>query len=121
LQGNQKNGGFLPAQDTDFIFSVISEEWGFIGAGVIILLFLVIIYRGINVIFNAKDMIGSLIATGITSMFFFHILINIGMAIGIMPVMGLPLPFLSSGGSFLLTCMMATGLLLNVELRRYVY
>ncbi len=121
LNGNQKNGGFLPAQDTDFIFSVIAEEWGFVGAIVIIILYLVIIYRGINVIFNAKDMIGSLIATGITSMFFFHILINIGMAAGIMPVMGLPLPFLSSGGSFLLTCMMAVGLLLNIELRRYVY
>lgn len=121
LKGNQKNGGFLPAQDTDFIFAVIAEEWGFVGSLVIILLFMIIIYRGINVIFNAKDIVGCLIATGITSLFFFHLLINIGMTIGIMPVIGIPLPFLSSGGSFLITCMGSIGLLLNVELRKYVY
>jgi rod shape determining protein RodA len=121
LKGNQKNGGFLPAQDTDFIFPVIAEEWGFFGSIVIIILFIIVMYRGINVIFNAKDMVGSLIATGITGMLFFHILINLGMSVGIMPVMGLPLPFLSYGGSFLVTCMAGVGLLLNVEMRRYVY
>lgn len=121
LAGNQKNGGFLPAQDTDFIFAVIAEEWGFIGSLVIMILFMIILYRGVNVIFNAKDMIGSLIAAGIVSMLFFHIMINIGMTVGIMPVMGLPLPLLSYGGSFLITCLGSIGLLLNIELRKYVY
>jgi rod shape determining protein RodA len=121
LKGNQKNGGFLPAQDTDFVFAVIAEEWGFVGSILIIILFITIFYRGINVIFNAKDMVGSLLATGITALFFYHVLINIGMNIGFMPVTGIPLPFISSGGSFLITCMASIGLLLNVELRKYVY
>lgn len=116
--GTQNRLGFLPEQHTDFIFSVIGEELGFVRAAGILLLYFILIYRGIRVAMKARDDFGALIATGVVIMFTFHILVNVGMTIGIMPVTGIPLPFMSYGGSSYLSNMMALGLLLNVYMRR---
>lgn len=117
-QGSQTKGDFLPEQWTDFIFSVLGEEFGFIGAAILLLLFFILIYRGIKIALSAKDVYGALIAVGVISMFVFHILQNIGMAIGIMPITGIPLPFVSYGGSSLLANMIALGFLMNVHVHR---
>ncbi|MGI6605894.1 MAG: rod shape-determining protein RodA [Peptococcia bacterium] len=115
--GSQNINNFLPAQWTDFIFCVFAEELGFIGAVVLLALFFILIYRGIRIARRAKDPFGALIAVGVISMFTFHVLQNIGMAIGVMPITGIPLPFVSYGGSSLLANMLALGMLMNV----YVY
>ncbi|MGE5630157.1 MAG: rod shape-determining protein RodA [Caulobacteraceae bacterium] len=120
FKGTQNNLGFIPERHTDFIFSVIGEELGLIGAIIIIFLFLWLILRCIHIARVSKDDYGMLICVGITSMFLFHILENIGMTIGLMPVTGIPLPFISYGGSSLLTNMVAVALILNVGMRRQV-
>ncbi|MFY9377480.1 MAG: FtsW/RodA/SpoVE family cell cycle protein, partial [Peptococcia bacterium] len=107
-------------QWTDFIFSVGAEEFGFVGAASLLLLFFILLYRGIKTARQAKDTYGSLVAIGIVSMFAFHIFQNVGMAIGIMPITGIPLPFVSYGGSALLANMIALGLLMNVNIYREV-
>jgi rod shape determining protein RodA len=117
--GTQNRLGFLPEQHTDFIFSVIGEELGFLGAAFILLLYLILIYRGVRAAGKARDDFGTLIITGVVTMFLFHILVNVGMTTGIMPVTGLPLPFMSYGGSSYLTNMIALGLLLGVYMRRH--
>lgn len=116
--GSQTKGDFLPEQWTDFIFSVLAEEFGFVGAAALLILFFVLVYRGIKIAREAKDPFGSLIAVGVISMYVFHILQNIGMTIGIMPITGIPLPFVSYGGSSLLANMLALGLLMNVHVNR---
>ncbi len=121
LNGTQSHYRYLPQQTTDFIFSIMAEELGFAGSLVIFLLFLVIIIRGIIIIGAAKDRFGSFIAAGVVAMVFFHFIVNIGMAMGIMPITGIPLLFLSYGGSSLWTAMIGTGLLINVYFRRYRY
>jgi rod shape determining protein RodA len=113
-QGSQNIGDFLPEQWTDFIFPVLAEEFGFVGSVLLLCLFFVVIYRGIKIAGKAKDAYGSLVAIGVCSMFAFHILQNVGMSIGIMPITGIPLPFVSYGGSSLLANMIALGLLMNV-------
>ncbi len=118
LSGSQNQLNFLPANHTDFVFSVITEEWGFVGAVAVLSLYLFIIGRGVMIAARAKDRFGTLLAAGCVSIFFFHLLINVGMTLGVMPVTGLPLPFITYGGSTLLTSMLAVGLLLNVGLRR---
>jgi len=115
--GSQTKGEFLPEQWTDFIFSVLAEEFGFVGSVALLALFFFLIYRGIKIAMKAKDVYGSLIAVGVVSMFAFHVLQNIGMTIGIMPITGIPLPFVSYGGSSLLANMIALGVLMNV----YIY
>lgn len=117
LAGTQSQLNFLPENHTDFIFAVAGEEFGFIGVCIILLLYLVIIWRGIVIAMNAEDDFGMLLATGITSMFMFHIFVNIGMTIGIMPVTGVPLPFLSYGVSSLTTNIMSVAVLLNIAAR----
>ena len=119
LQGTQSHYRYLPEQSTDFIFSIISEEIGFLGNLAIILLFLVIFWRAMNVVLKSRDLFGSLIAAGMAGMIFFHFMINIGMAIGIMPITGIPLLFLSYGGSSLWTALMGIGMMLSVYHRRY--
>lgn len=114
--GSQTKGDFLPEQWTDFIFSVLAEEFGFIGVLLLLTLFFIVIYRGIKIAVNAKDAYGSLVAVGVISMISFHVLQNIGMTIGIMPITGIPLPFVSYGGSSLLANMIAMGLLMNVHI-----
>ncbi len=121
LQGTQSHYRFLPQQSTDFIFSILAEEWGFAGGFLICVLFAVIIFRGIVIMINARDNFASLVSAGIIGMISFHVFINIGMAMGIMPVTGIPLFFLSYGGSSLWTALIGIGLLLNIHIRRYRY
>jgi len=117
FEGTQSQLNFLPENHTDFIFSVVGEELGFIGCVIVLLLFLVLLYRAIYIARNANDRFGMLLATGITSMLCFQLLINVGMTTGIMPVTGIPLPFISYGVSALTTNMLSIGLLLNIALR----
>ncbi|ADL12106.1 rod shape-determining protein RodA [Acetohalobium arabaticum] len=116
--GTQTQLGFLPEKHTDFIFSVLGEELGFIGGIVVLVCFLLLLWRSIKVAFEAKDNFGQLLVVGVISMFLFHIFENIGMTIGIMPITGLPLPFISYGGSSLLTNILAVALIINVNIRR---
>lgn len=118
LNGTQSQLHFLPANHTDFIFSVVAEEFGFIGAITILFLFAVIIWRGIKIAGLAKDRFGTLLAVGCVGYFICHVVINIGMTLGIMPVTGLPLPFLTYGGSTMLVSLLVVAILLNVGLRR---
>lgn len=121
LGGTQSQLGFLPERSTDFIFSIYAEAWGFFGSLVLLAVYGIFIYRGIITIYNGRDRFSFLLAAGIMGMFLFHIIINVGMTIGIMPITGIPLPFLSYGGSFLLTCIVAVSILSNIELRRYTH
>ena len=118
LKGTQAAGGFIPEGHTDFIFSVVGEEWGLIGAVLLLVLYGILIYRMIKLAKESKDIIGRLICVGTASAFLFSILQNIGMTIGIMPVAGITLPFMSYGGSSILANFMALGLVLNVSMRR---
>lgn len=118
LSGTQNQLHFLPANHTDFVFSVIAEEFGFVGSAVVLILYAVMIWRGLRIAMLAKDTYGMLLAGGCVSIFFFHLIINVGMTVGMMPITGLPLPFITAGGSTLLTSLMAIGVILNVGLRR---
>ena len=121
LEGTQTKYEFLPAAHTDFIFSVVGEELGFVGALVVLALFFFLIARALHIGSMVKNRFYSLIAIGLASMLTFHVFINIGMTIGVMPVTGLPLPFLSSGGSSLLSNLIAVGLLLHIYTYRHEY
>lgn len=116
--GTQSQLNFLPSQHTDFIFAVTAEKLGFLGAGLVILLFTVILVRAVMVAWRASDAFGFMLATGITGFLAIHVLINIGMNLGIMPVTGIPLPFLSYGGTNLIVSLAAVGLLLSVSRHR---
>lgn len=118
LQGNQTQLGFLYPKTTDFIFSVIGEELGFIATAGILVLYVVLITKIIYIAKTAKDNIGSYIAIGIAGIFFFHMIENIGMTIGLLPITGVPLPFVSYGGSSLITNFICIGLILNISARR---
>ncbi len=120
-EGTQGKLMFLPEHHTDFIFSVLSEEWGLLGSLVVISLFLTLVICGLNTASGSKDRFGFLLAFGITSMFFWQIIINLGMVSGILPVVGVPLPFISYGGSFLITSMISAGLLLNIKMRKFIF
>lgn len=115
--GTQGQLNFLPEHHTDFIFSVVGEEFGFIGTITLLFLFLIFLLRSLSIALKARDTYGMLIATGIVSMYTFHILVNVGMTSGIMPVTGIPLPLISAGGSAMLTNMVAVGLMISVNLR----
>lgn len=117
FEGTQSQLNFLPENHTDFIFAVVGEEWGFIGTLVLLLLYLVVLWRGIQIARQAQDNFGMLLAVGITSMLAFHVLVNVGMTAGIMPVTGIPLPFMSYGVSALTTNILAITILLNIYLR----
>ena len=118
LKGNQTQLGFLYPKTTDFIFAVIGEEMGFVIAGTVIILYVLLITKGIYVAKTAKDETGSLIAAGITGIFLFHIVENIGMVMGLLPITGVPLPFISYGGSSLITNFILIGILLNISSKR---
>ncbi len=118
LKGNQTQLGFLYPKTTDFIFSVIGEELGFVATGAITILYIVLVTKSIYIAKTAKDNIGSYIAIGIAGIFFFHMTENIGMTIGLLPITGVPLPFVSYGGSSLVTNFICIGLLLNISSRR---
>lgn len=118
LQGTQTQLRFLPQQHTDFIFALAGEEFGLWGTTFVILLFFIYGWRGIRIATRARSQFAGLIAAGITTMIIYHAAVNIGMAIGVMPVTGIPLPFLSYGGTFLITCMINTGILLSTGIYR---
>jgi rod shape determining protein RodA len=121
LQGTQTKLAFLPEQHTDFVFSVVGEEFGFVGALTILMLYFFIVWRALAIATAVKSRFSSLVATGLTAILVFHIFVNIGMTIGVIPVTGLPLPFLSYGGSPLVMSMVLVGFLLNLHGRRHEY
>lgn len=118
LKGNQTQLGFLYPKTTDFIFAVIGEEMGFVATAAIVVLYVILITKAVYVAKTAKDDLGSYIAMGIAGIFLFHMIENIGMTIGLLPITGVPLPFVSYGGSSLLTNFILVGLLLNISGRR---
>ena len=121
LHGTQSHLQFLPQQSTDFIFSILAEEWGFLGALLVFGLLLVILLRGISIVWASREDYAMLTGAGILAMIFFHTLVNVGMAMGIMPVTGIPLMFLSYGGSSLWTGLIGVGILMNISRRRLRY
>lgn len=118
LEGTQKNLAFLPAQHTDFIFPLVGEEFGFVGVAVALLLFFFLLHHILELARVAGNSFSSLVAIGIASFLFGHIIINVGMTVGLMPITGLPLPLFSYGGSFLLSCYLAVGILHRVYMER---
>lgn len=121
LRGTQNQLNFLPEQHTDFIFSVFAEEWGFIGSCVLISLYVMLLLRCFVVALRAKDAFGLLLACGLTAILFCQVLINMAMAMGALPVVGITLPFFSYGGSSLLVSMVTVGLLMNISMRRFTF
>lgn len=121
MHGTQSQLRFLPEQHTDFAFSVFSEEWGFLGSVIVLVLYFALILWGINVASRCNDRFGTLLAVGVTAMLFWHIVINIGMVIGLFPVVGVPLPFFSYGGTSMITSMIGAGILLNINMRRFMF
>ncbi|MBF0170712.1 MAG: rod shape-determining protein RodA [Nitrospinae bacterium] len=119
FEGTQSKLNFLPEKHTDFIFSVVTEEIGFFGSLVLIALFFFLVMRLIDIIRHARDKFGALLVTGVTIFISFHALYNMGMTLGLFPIVGVPLPFISYGGSSLVTNFIAIGLALNVSLRRF--
>lgn len=115
LDGTQKAGAFLPAQTTDFIFSVVGEELGFLGVSAALLLFLLLFLRVIRVAARANDSFASLVAFGLLGSWFVHVIVNIGMTLNLMPITGIPLPFFSYGGSFMLACWLAVGIIIRIS------
>jgi rod shape determining protein RodA len=115
LDGTQKAGAFLPAQTTDFIFSVVGEELGFLGVSAALLLFLFLFLRVIRVAARANDSFASLVAFGLLGSWFVHVIVNIGMTLNLMPITGIPLPFFSYGGSFMLACWLAVGIIIRIS------
>jgi rod shape determining protein RodA len=120
MQGTQNHLNFLPEQHTDFIFSVFAEEWGFIGTMTLMMLYLALIARGLMIAQRAGDRFGVLAASGITAIVFWQAVINVGMTTGLLPVVGITLPFFSYGGSSLLCLLLGVGLVMNVSMRRYL-
>ena len=118
LKGNQTQLGFLYPKTTDFIFAVIGEELGFVVSGIVIIMYIFFINKCIYIAKTAKDELGSLIATGIAGVFLFHMIENIGMVMGLLPITGVPLPFISYGGSSLITNFICVGLLANISSKR---
>lgn len=116
--GTQTQLNFVPEHSRDFIFTVLAEEWGFAGASLLLALYAMVLYGGVRSMLAARDRFGFLLAAGLVGMIFFHILVNLGMTIGVMPITGIPLPFMSYGGSAMLTDFAAIGILLNIYSQR---
>ena len=120
MQGTQSQLRFLPARHTDFVFAVLAEEWGFVGVASVMVLFSVFLLNGIAVAMRARDRAAILLVVGLLSLIGFHVVYNTAMVVGLLPITGIPLPFISYGGSFVLANFIATGLILGVDYRRYV-
>jgi len=121
MKGTQSKLGFLPEQQTDFIFSALGEEWGLIGCFLLLALYFILILWGLRIAVQSKDRFSAILSFGVVAMLFWHIFINIGMVLGMMPVVGIPLPLLSYGGSFMVSTLIGIGLLLNVSMRRFLF
>jgi rod shape determining protein RodA len=119
LHGRQTTLDYVPEQHTDFIFTVAGEEFGFVGAVFVLTLFALLLWRAVRIAFLSKDPFGTYLATGVAIMFAVQMFVNIGMVIGIMPITGVPLPFVSYGGSSMLASCVGVGILLNVHMRRF--
>ena len=119
LHGRQTTLDYVPEQHTDFIFTVAGEEFGFVGATFVLVLYALLLWRAIRIAYLAKDPFGTYLATGVASMFAIQMFVNVGMVIGIMPITGIPLPFLSYGGSSMLASCIGVGILVNVHMRRF--
>jgi rod shape determining protein RodA len=121
LKGTQTRLHFLPEQHTDFAFSVLAEEWGFVGAVFLLLLYLLLILWGIAIATNSKDRFGSIVAVGVVAIVFWQLVINVCMATGLLPVVGIPLVLFSYGGSSLISTMAGMGILMNISMRRFMF
>jgi rod shape determining protein RodA len=121
LKGTQTGLHFLPEQHTDFAFSVLAEEWGFAGVVFLLSVYLFLIFRIIFIAKNSKDRFGTIFSIGIASIIFWQLVINVCMTIGLMPVVGIPLPLLSYGGSSVVTTMLGIGILMNISMRRFMF
>jgi rod shape determining protein RodA len=121
MDGTQTRLHFLPEQHTDFAFSVLAEEWGFVGSAILIGLYLLLILWGINIARNSRDRFGTFIAVGIIALVFWEVIINISMATGLLPVVGIPLVLFSYGGSSVVSTLAGMGLLMNISMRRFMF
>jgi rod shape determining protein RodA len=121
MEGPQHRNGFLPESETDFAFAALAEEWGFVGSVTVLAVFAFLLTHGLAVAQLSKDRFGSLIALGLTSLLFWQVVINVGMVTGLFPVVGIPLPFISYGGTSLVTTFLSVGLILNIGMRRYLF
>ncbi len=121
MEGPQHKNGFLPEAETDFAFAALAEEWGFVGCLVVLGLFLCLLAHSLMLAKRSKDLFGSLIVLGLTSLLFWQVIINVGMVTGLLPVVGIPLPFISYGGTSLMVTVVAVALILNVGMRRYMF
>jgi rod shape determining protein RodA len=117
VNGDQTSNGFVPEAHTDFVFAAVGERYGFLGAGIVLLLYGLMISRALRILVMAKDLLGSLIAAGVTAMLMFQVFVNVGVTIGIMPITGVTLPLMSYGGSSVITTMLAMGLLQSIYVR----
>ncbi len=117
LNSDQTTNGFVPESHTDFIFAAVGERYGFLGAGIVLLLYGLLMSRALRILVMAKDLYGSLIAAGVTAMLMFQVFVNVGMTIGIMPITGVTLPLMSYGGSSVITTLLAVGLLQSIYVR----
>ena len=120
-KGTQSQLNFLPEHHTDFIFSVFSEEWGFVGCMVLVVLYLVFLTQGLSIAYQSHDKFGILLSLGIMMIFFWHIVVNMGMVMGVLPIVGVPLPFMSYGGSSLLTSLISVAVLTNIANKKFMF
>jgi len=120
-KGTQSQLNFLPEHHTDFIFSVFSEEWGFVGSLLLLMLYMGLLINGLSVAYQSHDKFGLLMSLGIVTIFFWHIIVNMGMVMGLLPIVGVPLPFLSYGGSSLLTSILGIAILTNVANKKFMF
>jgi rod shape determining protein RodA len=121
LKGTQSKLDFLPKHHTDFIFSAFAEEWGFVGSVFLLSLFVILVFLGVDICRKSKDKFGSVLAMGSLAVIVWHVIVNIGMEVVLLPVVGVTLPFFSYGGSSLITNMIAVGILSSVSLRRHIF
>ena len=121
LEGTQSQLEFLPEHTTDFVFSVLAEEFGFLGGVVVLMLYAHLVYRILRVASRTREISESLVVFGVVSVIFFHAAINVGMVVGIFPVVGIPLPLFSYGGSSVLSTLFEMGLVVGIGMRRFTY
>lgn len=120
-KGTQSQLRFLPERHTDFVFSVFSEEWGFVGSVSVVVLYLIFFMNGLSIAYQSNDKFGLLLAIGVMSIFFWHVVINLAMVMGIAPIVGVPLPFLSYGGSSLVSSMLGVAILINIANKKFMF
>ena len=121
LKGTQSQLNFIPEKYTDFVFSVFCEEWGFLGAFILLSLYFFLFIRLVMITAQARDSFGMILGYGLTVMFLWHFIINLGMVLGLLPIVGIPLPLFSYGGSSLVITMFSIGILINIHIKRYIF